>query len=124
MSDTESKGFAGTDDFFGADLTKYDTVVVEGIAAPVRVRGLRSDEFTRLQEKIEGKGKANYLSLVVTMGAVREDGGPLFQLEQQGKVSALPLHVTSPIAGAIMRLSGTTKEEQQTLEDKSSGEGE
>jgi hypothetical protein len=126
MSETEmgeALGFAGADDFLSADLTRYETLTVPGMAKPVRVRGLRSDEFTTLQSGLEKKGKGNYLAMIVQMGLIHADGRQVFPLEETHKVSSLPAHITSPIAAAIFRLSGLTKEQQQTLEDKSEGAG-
>lgn len=87
---------------------------------PVTVRGLSAGEYDRYEKSCavsdeEGVSFVANRAMVVQLGCV----DPQFDDSDLMQLAALPSSVVSPIAAAIMRLSGATKEASKEAEKNS-----
>ena len=98
---------------------KTEVVEIPDLGA-VTVRGLSSGEYDRYEKACavsddDGVSFIANRAMAVQMGCV----DPAFDDSDLVQLSVLPASVISPIAGAIMRLSGATKEASKEAEKNS-----
>lgn len=104
-----------------------ETAPTEGVAVggvTLTVRGLTAAEWDRYEAACvttgDGGDKPGFRAdrpLLLRLAVVEPvAGGPLFSDDDLPRLAQLPARVVNPVAAAVMRLSGATREAAETIE--------